>query len=465
MALQDHSYIPELDITDAALGAHTAGVFEALDAPCRYKGLRGGRGAAKSHFTAEQLLEDCATEHHRVACLREYQSSLAESSMQLLKDKIVSLGLEGMFSATQTEIRGPNDSLFVFKGLQGNNVYSLKSLEGYSRAWVEEAQSISQSSLEIMTPTFRKTPTMEDEPEMYFSWNPTEESDPCERMFLENTSPEIKFDDLGMVLTDQEILRAKLKTPTWLGEDFVCVTSNYYNNPWFPSDLIRDMERDRRRDPDRYAHVWLGEYQKLSQARVFRNWRVEAFETPADANFFLGADWGFGDPSVLVRCYLIGDTLYVDYEAYRSNCPIVDLPAMFDLVPLSRKWPIRADSARPETIHYMKSHGFPHMSESVKGPSSVEDGVEFLKSKNIVVHPRCRHTADELSRYSFKIDKKRNVVLPVLEDKHNHVIDALRYALEGERLGPKVFKVSSATKRWLRTPRRRGVYIPRSRYR
>ncbi len=101
-------------------------------------------------------------------------------------------------------------------------------------------------------------------------------------------------------------------------------------------------------------------------------------------------------------------------------------------MPGSRKWPIRADSARPETISYMNRQGFQIVS-ALKGAGSVEDGVEFLKSHDIVVHPDCRHTIDELSLYSYKVDKLTDEVLPVLEDKENHVIDALRYALEGAR--------------------------------
>ena len=176
---------------------------------------------------------------------------------------------------------------------------------------------------------------------------------------------------------------------------------------------------------------------------MFRNWKIEAFETPPDARLFFGADWGFGDPTVLVRCWLYGDQLMVDYEAYRVNCPIDELPVMFAEVPGSRAWPIRADSARPETIDHMRRNGYRNMSASVKGPNSVEDGVEFLKSYDIVVHPRCVHTSDELSRYSYKVDKKTNQVLPQLEDKHNHVCDALRYSLEGERLAPKAPRITS----------------------
>jgi phage terminase large subunit len=194
------------------------------------------------------------------------------------------------------------------------------------------------------------------------------------------------------------------------------------------------MEYDKRRDPDKYQHVWMGEYLRNSQSRVFRNWKIEDFEAPADAIHRLGADWGFSvDPTVLVRCHIIGRTLYIDYEAYMIGCEIVNTPELFLQVPEAEKWPIVADSARPETISHMRKNGFPKIMGAVKGPRSLEEGIEFLKNYDIVVHPRCLHTIDELTLYSYKTDPLTGKILPLLEDKKNHVIDALRYACEGVR--------------------------------
>jgi phage terminase large subunit len=115
------------------------------------------------------------------------------------------------------------------------------------------------------------------------------------------------------------------------------------------------------------------------------------------------------------------------------GCEIVNTPELFMEVPEAEKWPIVADSARPETISHMKRNGFPKIMTAVKGPKSVEEGIEFLKNYDIVVHPRCIHTIDELSLYSYKSDPLTGRILPQLEDKKNHVIDALRYACEGIR--------------------------------
>jgi phage terminase large subunit len=134
-----------------------------------------------------------------------------------------------------------------------------------------------------------------------------------------------------------------------------------------------------------------------------------------------------------VRCSIEGKRLYVDYEAHMIGCEITQLPDLFRGVPDSEKWFITADSARPETISYMQKHGYPRINAAIKGARSIEEGVAFLQSYDIVVHPRCRHVIDELTMYSYKTDPLTGRVLPILEDKHNHCIDSLRYALEGAR--------------------------------
>ena len=156
-----------------------------------------------------------------------------------------------------------------------------------------------------------------------------------------------------------------------------------------------------------------------------------------DCTYGEGRCWTTWRPATLIRCDIDGNRLYVDFEAYMIGCEIVNLPDLFDRVPESRKWFITADSARPETISYMRSHGFPKINQSVKGKGSVEEGISFLQSFDIVVHPRCVHLIDELTMYSYKTDPLTGQVLPILQDKNNHVIDALRYACEGARRAKK----------------------------
>jgi phage terminase large subunit len=371
--------------------------------PTRYKGAHGGRGSGKSHFFAELLIEEhICNPNQSSLCVREIQLSLNQSVKRLLENKIQDLNAGWYFDCQDKMIKSTHGAgLIIFQGMQNHTADSIKSLEGYDRAWVEEAQSVSQRSLDLLRPTIRKPGS-----ELWFSWNPSLETDPID-----------------------SLLRGPEPPP-----DSIIVQVNYLDNPWFPDVLREEMEYDRKRDPEKYAHVWLGEYLRNSEARVFKNWRVEEFNTPTNATLRFGADWGFAvDPTVLVRCYIDGRKLYIDYEAYMVNCEINNIPDLFMTIPEAEKWPIIADSARPETVSYVKKHGFPRIMAAIKGPGSFEDGIEWLKSFEIIVHPRCKHTIDELTLYSYKVDKLTGMVLPHLEDKENHVIDALRYACEGLR--------------------------------
>jgi phage terminase large subunit len=389
-------------VSSSTLRIETPRVFEPLLHPARYKGAHGGRGSGKSHFFAELLIERCVIQKTDAVCIREVQKTLNESVKKLLELKIEKLGVSKAFRVLESRIETPHGGQIIFQGMQNHTADSIKSLEGYDVAWVEEAQSLSQRSLELLRPTIRKEGS-----ELWFSWNPRFETDPVD-LFLRGPTP-------------------------YPGS--VVVRANYSDNPWLPDVLKAEIEYDQRRDNDKFNHVWLGGYQTHSEARVFKNWVIEEFESPKNATYRLGADWGFSvDPSVLVRCWIDGRRLYVDYEAYLVGCEIDNLPNLFDRVPDARKWFITADSARPETIDYLQRHGYPKIGAAVKGPKSLEEGISFLQTFDIVVHPRCKHVIDELTHYRYKTDELTNKVIPILEDKNNHCIDSLRYACEGARL-------------------------------
>jgi phage terminase large subunit len=388
----------------------------------RYKGAWGGRGSGKSHMFAELMIEaHIMDQKRRSVCVREIQKSLNQSVKRLLETKIEDMNAGAYFEVQDAVIKSKKgDGAIIFQGMQNHTADSIKSLEGYDCAWVEEAQSLSQTSLDLLRPTIRKPDS-----ELWFTWNPRQQSDPVD-FLLRGPEPPVNA---------------------------TVIKVNFGDNPWFPQVLKDEMQYDLRRDPDKYQHVWNGEYLRNSNSRVFKNWRVDDFEAPPDAIHRLGADWGFAvDPTVLVRCHIIGRTLYIDHEAYMIGCEIVNTPELFMQIPEAEKWPIVADSARPETISHMRKNGFPKIMTAVKGPKSVEEGVEFLKNYDIIVHPRCRHTIDELSLYSYKSDPLTNRILPMLEDKKNHVIDALRYACEGVRRSavtkPTAFTPLANIKRW-----------------
>jgi len=374
--------------------------------PFRHLAWHGGRGPGKSRSVATGLVIQAVERHERVLCGREVQKSIKDSVKRLLDDEIDRLGLRSAFDSTETEIRGPNDSLFLFSGVKGN-ANGIKSIEGITTFWGEEAQAFCQSSLDTIVPTIRAPNSR-----MIWTWNPDLETDPIDVMFRSEAGP-----------PPRSIVREV----------------NYMDNPWFPDVLRESMEYDRGRDIDKYNHVWLGQYRQNSEARVFKNWRVEAFDSPANVEYRQGADFGYSiDPSCMVRCWIDGRQLFVDYEAWGLHVEINNLPQLFMGIPGAEKWWTTADSSRPETISYLRNHGMPNMRPAIKGARSVEEGVEFLKSFDIVVHPRCERTIAELTHYSYKTDSMTGDVLPMLEDKDNHLIDSLRYACEGARRAIKV---------------------------
>ena len=368
--------------------------------PSRYKGMHGGRGGMKSHGFADLLLEHCILNPGtRAVCIREYQKTLEQSVKRLLEDKIKAYGLGQQFKVLNTHITTPGDGIIIFVGMQDHNSDSIKSLEGFDIAWFEEAQTMSARSLKLLRPTLRKEGS-----EIWFSWNPQNEDDPVE--FLRKDPP----------------------------PNSIVLEVNWPDNPFFPETLRQEMEWDRSRDIDKYEHVWMGAYERHSEARVFKNWVVREFEVPDDAHFLQGADWGYSiDPAVLVRSYIEGRKLYICHESHAIGVEIDHLPDHFDRVPNAREWVTTADSNRPDTISYMKRHGYKRMEAAVKGPDSIKEGVIFLQGYDIIVHPRCKHTIQELKAYKYKVDKLSGKVTPILEDKKNHVIDSLRYSVEQVR--------------------------------
>lgn len=240
-----------------------------LLAPRRYKGAYGGRGGAKSHFFAEQIIVRCLIQPTRVVCIREVQNSIKDSVRQLLIDKIEKLGLLQTFDVLESEIRGPGGSQIVFKGMQSYNAANIKSLEGYDIAWVEEAQTLSQHSLDLLRPTLRK-----DGSELWFSWNPRFKTDPVDQFFRKNPP-----------------------------DDAVSVLINWRDNPWFPDVLRKEMEHDFQTDPDKAEHIWNGAY-GFGQGAILARWVAIAERNgritdvkadPDGAPIMVSSDIGFRD--------------------------------------------------------------------------------------------------------------------------------------------------------------------------
>jgi phage terminase large subunit len=367
----------------------------------RYKIAYGGRGSGKSWAFARLLLLRAARVPVRVLCARELQNSIQDSVHQLLEDQITAMGLTGHYRILESKITATVGSEFLFKGLRGlrNDASALKSLEGVDLVLIEEGQTISAKSLAILTPTIRKPSA-----EIWIAYNPDQDTDPVHQLALNPPA--------GSLVRKV----------------------NWDQNPWFDqTSLPAEREWLLRTDLDAYAHVWDGECRRFTDAQVLKGKvQVAAFTpNPGWDGPYYGADWGFAeDPTALVRLWIHDRTLYVEHEAWGIGVEIDHLPAFFDRVPGSRQHLIRADAARPETISYLQRQGFKIVGAK-KGPGSVEDGVAHLRGyAGIVIHPRCPHAADECRLWSFKVDRLTGDVRPELASGHDHLPDAIRYALE-----------------------------------
>lgn len=374
-----------------------------LSPRARYKVLAGGRGSAKSYSVADYLLARAAHEPLRILCTRETQNSIKDSVHRLLSDRISVLGYDAYFTITKDSIRSRCGAEFIFKGLR-HNISEIKSTEGIDICWVEEAEKVSDYSWTILIPTVRK-----EQSEIIVTFNPEDEDSATRRRFVKNPPPDCLSDHL-----------------------------TYRDNAFFPEVLRLEMEYDKRVDPDKYEHIWEGKVKGYSDALIFKGKIIadEEFETPEGVQFYYGSDWGFsGDPTVLGRMFILEvepgkKRLYIDHEAYGFGVEIPELPVFFDSVPGSRTWEIRADSARPETISYMRGQGF-DIFGAEKGPGSVEDGIQFLRGFDaIVIHPRCPGAKDNFLNYKWKKDRVTGKILPIPDKGSDHWPDAARYALE-----------------------------------
>jgi phage terminase large subunit len=240
--------------------------------PYRYKGAYGGRGGAKSHFFAEQIILRCYLEPLRVVCIREVQKTIRDSVRQLLCDKIEKFGLGAFYDVRDTEIRGANGALIIFRGMQHYNAESIKSLEGYDIAWIEEAQTLSQVSFDLLRPTIRKEGS-----EIWASWNPRHRTDPIDIFFRKNPP-----------------------------SNAVSVMVNWRDNPWFPDVLYKEMLEDKARDPDAAEHIWEGAYgvqagailgRWVSQAEKENRVHMDVEYDQSGPGVEISSDIGFRDTS------------------------------------------------------------------------------------------------------------------------------------------------------------------------
>lgn len=384
-------------------------LIPAFEGNYRYRCSHGGRGSAKTRTFAlmtaiRGYMAAMNGQSGVILCAREYMNSLEESSMEEVKQAIRSVPwLNDFYDLGEKYIRTKCRSVsYVFAGLR-HNLDSIKSKARILIAWVDEAESVSEIAWTKLAPTVREAGS-----EIWVTWNPERDGSATDKRFRKNPP-----------------------------DNAVVVEMNYDDNPWFPSVLEDERLNDQSRlDAATYAWIWEGAYLENSDKQVLANkYVVQSFPDDlwqqADRLLF-GADFGFAkDPNTLLRQFILNDCLYIEYEAYGVGVELDHMPEFYDKIPEARKWPIKADSARPETISYLKRQGF-NISAAKKWQGSVEDGITHLRGfKQIIIHPRCKETAKEARLYSYKTDRITGEVLPVILDANNHCWDAVRYGLDG----------------------------------
>ena len=236
----------------SSLQIKTAKVFEPLLHPSRYKGAHGGRGSGKSHFFGELAVEDALRapgdfgEGLRMVCIREVQKDLTQSSKLLIEDKIRRLGLTEAdgFKPWNDRIELPKDGVVIFKGMKDYSADSVKSLEGFHRAWMEEAQSISARSLSLLRPTIRSPGS-----EIWASWNPTRKSDAVDDFF---------------------------RGPQGAPKGATVIQANWRDNPFWTAELEAERQIELERYPERYDHTYEGGYASAFEGAYFAGLLSEA---------------------------------------------------------------------------------------------------------------------------------------------------------------------------------------------
>ena len=364
-----------------------------FDTDWREAAVYGGRYSLKSHTIARILLIRARQSKIRVACFREFQNSIADSSHQLLKDLINEYDLKD-FQVTQNSIINTiNGSDFIFKGLH-NNEQSIKSTEGIDIAWIEEAQTVSNTSLEVLTPTVRKPGS-----QLIYTYNRLLEDDPVHHRLVLEGRPNTLIINVNYD-----------------------IALKYGMMP----DVIRlEMEDDRDKRPALYKHKWLGE-PSSSERKIYNNWAI-IDSIPHEARLErYGLDYGYtNDPTAIVAIYKYNGGFILDEITYQkglSNKQIAD-----NLKNIDRALVI-ADSAEPKSIDEIKSYGI-NILPCIKGKDSINQGIQYVQDQRISVTKRSSNLIQEYNKYLWQVDRLDKII-NVPEGGYDHLMDALRYGLD-----------------------------------
>jgi phage terminase large subunit len=363
-----------------------------FDRDWREAALYGGRFSLKSHTVARYLLIRARQTKTKIACFREFQNSIAESSHQLLSDLINLYDLKDFEITNNAIINKINGSDFIFKGLH-HNEQSVKSIEGIDVAWVEEAQSVSNTSIEVLTPTVRKPGS-----QIIYTYNRLMEDDPVHNRLVIEGRP-----------------------------NTLVINVNYdiaLKYGWMPDVIRMEMEDDKTNRPALYKHKWLGEPNSLER-KIYKDWNIIA-SIPHEARLErYGLDFGYSnDPSSIVAIYKYNGGFILDEITYQkglSNKQLADTLNAID------KALVIGDSAEPKSIDEIKAYGV-NIVPAIKGQGSVNQGIQFVQDQRISVTKRSVNIIREYRNYLWKTDKDGKI-LNEPEHQFSHSMDAVRYGL------------------------------------
>jgi len=365
-----------------------------FDTDWREAAIYGGRCSLKSGTVARILLIRASNKRGRCGCFREYQNSITDSSYSLLKDVIEDCHLPNFRITNDSIINTKTGYDFIFRGLH-NNIQSVKSIEGMTEAWVEEAQTITESSLEILTPTVRKEGS-----QLFYTYNRLTEKDAIHKRLVIDGRPHTLLLNLNYD-----------------------VALKY---GWMSRSLIDEMESDRENRPQIFKHKWLGEPASKS-GKVYTNW--EKIETvPKEAQYLgNGLDFGYtNDPTSIINIYKWNNSYIVDeicYQRKLSNSSIAEL-LQLNIDKLGDELTV-GDSAEPKSIQEISDHGI-SIIPCVKGKDSINNGIQRLQGVKIYYTANSHNIEEEYYNYAWKFDRE-DKALNVPIDAYNHAMDAIRY--------------------------------------
>lgn len=364
-----------------------------FDTDWREAAVYGGRYSLKSHTVARVLLIRARQSKIRVGCFREFQNSISESSHQLLSDLIREYEFNDFQITDKSIVNTVTGSDFIFKGLW-NNSQSIKSIEGIDIAWVEEAQTISRESLEVLTPTVRKEGS-----QLIYTYNRLTDEDPIHQRLVLEGRP-----------------------------NTLVINVNYdiaVKYGFIPKVILDEIEDDKLNRPELYKHKWLGE-PSSQERRIYNEWGI-IDDIPHEARLErYGLDFGYtNDPTAMISVYYYNGGYIFDEVIYRKGLLNKQIA---DIILQNKLALVIADSAEPKSIDEIASYGIP-ISGAEKGKDSIKRGIDHVKTQRISVTRRSANILREYKNYFWIMDKDGKY-LNQPEAGYDHTMDAIRYAME-----------------------------------